>query len=152
MALIRKNADGTFASKCALCGEPLTKPIFATSHFIGDTSHDLYQFSDAAMHWHCYARWPHQARFASMCFDEAVRRSDSERWRQYWTVLLKSVDLLVTYGFAVEEVSIMLRNPALTFASFAASGLSGLIDTGAKNATRGLRFQRLKRRSPRCWE
>lgn len=56
MALVAIHPDGTYASKCALCGELLTEPIYATSHFIGDETHDLYRFSDAAMHWNCYVR------------------------------------------------------------------------------------------------
>src|SRR5512142_2141314 len=30
MALVLKNPDGTYASKCALCGELLSHPIYAT--------------------------------------------------------------------------------------------------------------------------
>jgi hypothetical protein len=109
MAIIATNPDGTYASKCALCGETLAEPIFATSHFIGDQSHDLYRFSDAAMHWSCYVRWPDQARFASMFFEAAVRRSETKPWPQYWNVLLRSTSALVLYGLAVSEVAIVLR-------------------------------------------
>ena len=109
MALIAKNQDGTYASKCALCGNPLAEPIFATSHFIGDQSHDLYRFSDAAMHWSCYVSWPDQARFASMYFEAAVRRSESSPWPKYWTVLMRSADMLVLYGLVVNEASVILR-------------------------------------------
>ena len=109
MALIALNPDGTYASTCALCGAPLTDPIFATSHFLGDPSHDLYRFSDAAMHWNCYIQWPDQARFASLYFEAQVRRSETNPWPQYWTVLLRSADVLVLYGLAASEVSIVLR-------------------------------------------
>jgi hypothetical protein len=109
MALIVRNPDGTYASQCALCGSPLSDPVFATSHFIGDQTHDLYRFSDAAMHWDCYARWPHQARFASMFFEAALSRSERNPWPQYWAVLSKSSDALVLYGLAINEVSVVLR-------------------------------------------
>ena len=109
MALIAKSADGTYVSCCATCGEPLSDPIFATSHFIADKSHDLYEFSDAAMHWNCYARWPHQPRFASMYFDARLSMSEAPPWPQYWPVLWKSPDALVQYGLMVNEVSIILR-------------------------------------------
>lgn len=109
MALIVTNGDGTYESRCALCGDPLTEPIFATSHFIADQTHDLYRFSDAAMHWTCYAKWPHQGRFSSMYFEAAVRRSETAPWPKYWPILLRSADMLVLYGLAVDEVSVFLR-------------------------------------------
>jgi hypothetical protein len=87
----------------------LADPIYATSHFIADSSHDLWRFSDAAMHWDCYVRWPDQARFASMFFDAAVKRSETDPWPIYWSTLLKLADVLVLYGFAVNEVSVVLR-------------------------------------------
>jgi hypothetical protein len=109
MAVIATNPDGTYASECALCGRTLSEPIFATSHFIGDRSHDLYRYSDAAMHWSCYVHWPDQARFASLYFEAAVKRSVTGQWSRYWTVLLRSTDALASYGLAVNEVSVVLR-------------------------------------------
>ncbi len=109
MALIARHKDGTYATACALCGKPLTEPIFATSHFIADQSHDLYRFSDAAMHWECYVRWPDQARFADMYFEARSKMSRTGRWPQYWPVLWSSQDLLVQYGVVVDEVSVILR-------------------------------------------
>lgn len=109
MAMIVRNRDGTFDSACALCGNPLVEPIFATSHFIADQAHDLYRFSDAAMHWSCYAAWPEQTRFASMYFEAAVQRSDSNPWPTFWTALFRSADVLVLYGLVVNEVSVVLR-------------------------------------------
>jgi len=108
MALTLKNPDGTYASQCALCGEILSHPIFATSRFITNKSHEFYRFSDAAMHWNCYIKWPQQSRFASFYFEAAL--STSERTgSQYGKTLLKSPDVLVRYVFAVNEVSVMLR-------------------------------------------
>jgi hypothetical protein len=109
MAMIARNKDGTFGSDCAICGRRLTEPIFATSHFIGDRTHDLYRFSDAAMHWDCYVKWPHQARFASMYFEALVKNSESASRAQYWTILSGSSDLLVQYGHVPNEISIALR-------------------------------------------
>lgn len=110
MALIGVNPDGSYSSGCALCGQALTRPIFATSHFIGDERDDLYRYSDAAMHWDCYANWPHQRRFAAMHFNSIVQRSESASSQNYWPVLLRDDDsLLVRYGVVVDEVSITLR-------------------------------------------
>jgi hypothetical protein len=110
MAITLKNRDGTYASKCAICNQSLTEPIFATSHFIGDVKHDLYRFSDAAMHWDCYVNWPHQARFASLYFESHLRRIDDPKWLNFWAVLVKTDDVLVTYGLIVREISILLRH------------------------------------------
>jgi hypothetical protein len=108
MALVLKNPDGTYASKCALCGEILSQPIFATTRFITNKSHDFYRFSDAAMHWNCYVKWPDQSRFASMYFEAAPQRSGLTR-SQHRKTLLKNPDVLVEYWFAMNEVSVMLR-------------------------------------------
>lgn len=109
MAMIVTKAGGGFVSKCPLCGQNLAEPIFATSHFIGDKSHDLYRFSDAAMHWTCYVHWPHQARFAQLYFEAGLRASERGSQPQYWPTLLKSADALVRYGLVVNEVSVLLR-------------------------------------------
>src|SRR5260370_40396654 len=44
-----------------------------------------------------------------MVFEAAVRRSETKPWPQYWSVLLRSTGVLVLYGLAVNEVSIVLR-------------------------------------------
>ena len=109
MAQIAINKDGTYATPCALCRKPLTDPIFATSHFIGDPSCDLWRFSDAAMHWACYVRWPEQSRFAAMYFEARITRSHWGDWPKYWPVLWSSPDALVQYGVIVNEVSVILK-------------------------------------------
>ncbi len=91
------------------CGNTLTDPIFATSHFIADRTHGLWRYSDAVMHWDCYVLWPNQAKVASMYIEAAVKQSESDPWPKYWSVLLKSPNVLVLYGFAVNEVSVVLR-------------------------------------------
>lgn len=108
MALVFRNPDGTCVSKCALCGEVLSHPIFGTARFITDKSHEFYRFSDAAMHWNCYVHWPHQSRFASLYFESEVSRRQAMR-RQSWKTLLKAPDVFVGYVFAENEVSVMLR-------------------------------------------
>lgn len=103
--MIAFNPDGTFAIDCALCGQPLTNPFFATSHFILDSSHELWPFSDAAMHWDCYARWPQQTRFAGLYFESRARWSA----KKYWQTMLHCEDVFVEYGLTVNEVAIVLR-------------------------------------------
>lgn len=56
MAIVLTHPDGTYATTCALCAEPLTLPFFSTSHFIGEESDQFWRYSDASMHWDCYAR------------------------------------------------------------------------------------------------
>jgi len=108
MALILKNPDGTYASKCVLCGEKLSPPIFSTTHFITNKSHPFYRFSDAAMHWSCYVKWPDQSHFASMYF-EATPQKIGQTEMRHWKILLNTPAAFVKYGFAVNEVSIILR-------------------------------------------
>jgi hypothetical protein len=108
MALVLRGKDGGYVTKCAICGEALTEPFFATSHFIGDQSHDLWRFSDACMHWDCYATWPHQQRFADLFFQSRCARAENK----YWSLLWKSADVLVTYGIAVDEISVVPRKSA----------------------------------------
>jgi len=108
MALVLKNPDGTYASKCALCGEVLVDSIFATGRFITNKSHDFYRFSDAAIHWDCYVKWPQQSRFASVYF-EATGNAFEQIRNQIWKTLLKSTDAFASYMFAADEVSVMLR-------------------------------------------
>ena len=109
MALLRLNQDGTYASRCALCGLQLTNPIFATSHFMADRTHDLYRYSDAAMHWDCYLNWPDQARFASLHFEACLQLSERVEWQGVWDILWKSTDAFLQYGRFVEEASLYFR-------------------------------------------
>src|SRR6185369_3503408 len=72
---------------------PLTKPIFATTHFIEDQSDRLYEYSDAGMHWDCYANWKYQRRFASQYFN-AVRQWIPKN--PYWAVVSETDAFLVS--------------------------------------------------------
>jgi hypothetical protein len=84
-----------YGQPCPLCGVKMTTADrrFATSHFIADPAHDLWQYSDAVMHWDCYARWEHRPRFARMFF--AANRGWSGT-NPYWGVALADEDVLVT--------------------------------------------------------
>ena len=96
-------------STCPLCQQILTDPIFATSHFIDDKDHPLSRYSDAAMHWDCYAKWPHQAEFAAMYFETDVAISRLAHMSQYWAVLWQSSEALVTSGLAINMVAIKVK-------------------------------------------
>ena len=85
VALLIQNDDGTCATTCSLCDEPLSKPIFGTSHFIHDESDRLYAYSGAGMHWDCYAAWKYQKRFANQYF-EVVTNSSYKN--PYWPTVL----------------------------------------------------------------
>jgi len=81
---------------------------FRNARFITNKSHDFYRFSDAALHWNCYVKWPHQGRLASMYFEVALQRSELTR-SQHRKTLMKSPEVLVEYWFEMNEVSVMLR-------------------------------------------
>ncbi|MCA9903856.1 MAG: hypothetical protein KC547_08370 [Anaerolineae bacterium] len=83
MALVDVDKDGNYITPCALCGEPLKLPIFATSHFIGNPLHRLYPYSDAAMHWRCYAQWEHQPEVARLHFRSKV---EGVAWDPFWGI------------------------------------------------------------------
>ncbi len=82
MALIYPGAT------CPLCDEPIDTQgsFFATSAFL-EPDHPLWRFSDAAMHWECYERWPHRSEFASAHFLSSV---ESATRNPYWGVALTS--------------------------------------------------------------
>lgn len=101
--------------ECPLCGAEMTDSdrLFATSHFLGPDS-DLERFSDAVMHWDCYAKWEHRARFGRMYF-EAKRQWSSRN--QYWGVAHSDDQLLVTTNAdkLVGEVDVMLAETGSGF-------------------------------------
>ena len=69
-------------TKCAICAQILKdKPCdereyVATSHFIGDRSHHLWRFSDAAMHKQCFMNWEHRKEFVQL-FNKTVSKQVS---------------------------------------------------------------------------
>src|SRR5262245_7026229 len=94
---------------CALCGETLdtSGPFFATTAFL-DPDHPLFSYSDAAMHWECYERWPHQAEFASAYFRSGI---ESRSANPFWGLALVSESVYVSLNPdpSVDAVLIGLR-------------------------------------------
>lgn len=93
MAVLAINSDGTYETECAICSLPLSEPVFATTHFINNPSDRLYSFSDAGMHWDCYASWKYQRRFASQYFDCA------RQWKAknpYWPIVVETYEFLIS--------------------------------------------------------
>ncbi|MES2793912.1 MAG: hypothetical protein V4719_30140 [Planctomycetota bacterium] len=87
MALLAVNADGSYETKCAICDRPLSDPIFATTAFISDPTDRLWPYSDAGMHWECYAKWKYQKRFAALYFDSV------QQWistNPYWGIVAQT--------------------------------------------------------------
>jgi hypothetical protein len=58
---------------CALCDSVLKADdaIVATSHFIADSQHPLWRFSDAAMHKKCFLNWDQRQAFIDL-FNQTV--------------------------------------------------------------------------------
>ncbi len=106
MAVIGLNEDGTYAQDCPLCGQKLTDPVYATSHFMVDDTHRLYKYSDAAMHWDCYATWADRDEFVALYF-ESIRADAKDN--EYWPVIGEAEGVLIRYGVAVKEASVTLR-------------------------------------------
>ena len=54
-------------TRCALCGEALgggdDDSHVATTHFVADSGHPLYRYSDTVMHRACFLRWEHRSAF-----------------------------------------------------------------------------------------
>jgi hypothetical protein len=86
---------------------------FATSHFLGPSS-DLWQFSDAVMHFDCYAMWEHRARFVRMYFEAKKEWSGQN---QFWGVAHSDDRVLVTANpdKLVGEVDVMLAETGSGF-------------------------------------
>ncbi len=101
--------------QCPLCGIEMhaTQHLFATSHFLGPDS-DLYAYSDAVMHWDCYATWEHQVRFGRLYF-EAHRRSSGQN--PYWGIARADDQVLVTVNpnRLIAEVSVLLAATGSSF-------------------------------------
>jgi hypothetical protein len=87
--------------------------LFATRHFLNPDS-DLWRYSDALMHWDCYAKWDHRARFARMYF-EAKRKWSSHN--AYWGVAYSDDLVLITTNpdKPVGEVDVILADTGSGF-------------------------------------
>lgn len=53
------------ASKCSICDAVLARgeDVIGTPHFIHDSSHPLWPFSDSGMHRACFLAWPKASEF-----------------------------------------------------------------------------------------
>lgn len=62
-------------STCPLCTEILEtgQELVATSHFITDSKHPLWIYSDAGMHKKCFLGWKHRTEFITM-YNEFYRK------------------------------------------------------------------------------
>ncbi len=104
-----------YGQPCPLCSVKMTNDDrrFATSHFLGPDS-DLWRFSDAVMHWDCYANWEHRARFGRMYF-EAKRAWIGHN--HFWGVAHSDDQVLVTANpdKLVGEVDVMLAETGSGF-------------------------------------
>lgn len=80
-----------FGQPCPLCGVKMTGDdrLFGTTHFLGEDS-DLWRFSDAVLHWDCYASWEHRPRFARLYF-EALKGVN-----EYWPIAHEDDDVRVS--------------------------------------------------------
>jgi hypothetical protein len=94
--------------ECMLCGKPMHSEdrLFGTTAFL-DADDDLWQFSDAVLHWDCYAKWEHRPRFARKYFD------DKGGWGQnnpYWGTAYEDDEVRITINPdpLVAQVDVML--------------------------------------------
>jgi hypothetical protein len=64
--------------ECAICEQPIEEGSFFESWGVFFPMEDpLYPFCNASIHWDCYEKWPHRARFARKYIDmfvEAILR------------------------------------------------------------------------------
>jgi hypothetical protein len=68
--------------ECAICNRVISDDLLdkhefvATTHFIGDSVHHLWRFSDAAMHKHCFVNWEHRQEFVQLYNDTRGNGTD----------------------------------------------------------------------------
>jgi hypothetical protein len=96
-----------YGQPCPLCGVTMTDDdrLFATFKFFPDI--DLWIYSDAVMHWDCYAVWEHRPRFARQYFES---RQEYSAYNPYWGVPHSDDQVLVTVNPSklVHEADVML--------------------------------------------
>lgn len=68
-------------SRCPICEELLSDPIFATSGVFLPSTDPLSPYCDACMHWSCYAAWEHRERFARSYVQMWI---ENEKTNLYW--------------------------------------------------------------------
>jgi hypothetical protein len=107
MALISIDEGGEYLTECILCNQRLSDPVYVTSDF-----EEPWGYSDAAMHWDCFARWEHRQEFANLYFQEQV---DWFKGNSYWKILKRTQDICVVYGKAANQVEVILRQSGSSF-------------------------------------
>lgn len=92
--------------KCTLCGVTMgdSDQLFANGPCFGIGS--LALLNDSVVHWDCYAKWRHRARFARRLFGHCRRTSGCD---SYWGVALADDHVLVTVNpdERVSEIDVM---------------------------------------------
>lgn len=54
---------------CAICKKVIDNDYVATMQFVDDPSHELWSFSDAAMHQDCFMAWGKRIEFVQLYND-----------------------------------------------------------------------------------
>ncbi len=80
-------------SLCALCGKPLSAPIFATSGVFLPLNDPLAQYCDDGMHWDCYAAWKHREKFARAYVQMWI---EHEKESPYWARVFEDEHSFIT--------------------------------------------------------
>ncbi|MCA8988760.1 MAG: hypothetical protein KDA78_14015 [Planctomycetaceae bacterium] len=99
MAQLLVDENGNYLTECPLCDKTLAQPIFATTHFIEDPADKLWAYSDAGMHWQCYADWKYQARFAKQYFDAVA---NPHYKNPYWPTVLALPEIHINANCELE--------------------------------------------------
>ncbi len=64
---------------CAICPKVISDELLrdndyvATTHFVGDPSHELWSFSDTAMHKDCFMAWNKRVEFIQL-YNDTIRK------------------------------------------------------------------------------
>lgn len=84
-----------YGQQCPICEQPITQgqSFFGSWGVWLPEGDPLLRFCDAAMHWDCYAAWPHRERFASSYFQFWV---NDEKRNVHWHRAFLDGDVLVT--------------------------------------------------------
>lgn len=75
---------------CSLCEQIVYEDddLVGTSHFIGENTHPLWQYSDSTMHRRCFCAWEHRRAFVEKYIEEAWPHSVYRlRWFYLWAVV-----------------------------------------------------------------
>jgi hypothetical protein len=100
-----------FFGPCPLCGDEMSGDD--STHFLGPEG-DRWRYSDAVMHWDCYALWEHRHRFAQMYF------KDQREWiarNPFWDIAHVDENVLIIANASefVSEIDVTLAETASRF-------------------------------------